>query len=63
MGISPGIPIVVAGEEITENIVKYVLEKREQGVELHRKSGVCKDELWINVVVFDTGDVGDRRKI
>lgn len=46
----PGIPVVVAGEEITENTVGYVLEKKEQGVELHRKNGTCKGELSVRVV-------------
>jgi len=46
----PGIPVVVAGEEITEATVAYLTEKRKQGVELHRKSGTCKGEIFINIV-------------
>ena len=38
----PGIPVVVAGEEITEATKDYLLEKQSQGVELHRKSGSCQ---------------------
>jgi len=48
----PGIPVVVAGEEITDETVEYLLEKQKKGVELHRRSGVCKGEPLINVVVF-----------
>ena len=47
----PGIPVVVAGEEISEELAAYLSEKRKQGVELHRKNGMCKGELLINVVV------------
>ncbi len=47
----PGIPVVVAGEVITEELVEYLTEKQKMGVELHRKSGVCKDELLIRVVM------------
>lgn len=46
----PGISVVVAGEEITEATVAYLTEKRKQGVELHRKSGTCKGEIFINIV-------------
>lgn len=46
----PGIPVVVAGEEITEAMVKYLNEKRARGVELHRRSGTCKGEFLVNVV-------------
>ena len=46
----PGIPVVVAGEEITEETVAYLSEKQKHGVELHRKSGTCKDELVIYVI-------------
>ncbi len=46
----PGIPVVAAGEEITCGTVEYLLEKQRQGVELHRKSGVCKEKLFICVV-------------
>ena len=51
----PGIPVVIAGEEITEELVEYLTEKRKHGVELHRKSGVCKGELLIHVAVFEDG--------
>ena len=43
--------MVVAGEEISEELAAYLSEKRKQGVELHRKNGLCKGELLINVVV------------
>jgi len=46
----PGIPVVVAGEEITDETVAYLLEKQRQGVELHRKNGSCKGKLKICVV-------------
>ena len=46
----PGIPVVVAGEKITEAVVAYLTGKQKQGVELHRKSGTCKGELLVNVV-------------
>lgn len=45
----PGIPVVVAGEEITEDVIAYLTEKRRQGVELHRMNGSCKEELMITV--------------
>lgn len=47
----PGIPVVVAGEVITEEIVAYVKSKKEQEVTLHRKDGVCKERLWLSVIV------------
>jgi len=46
----PGIPVVVAGEEITEETKKFLLEKQSQGVELHRKSGTCNGKLLLTVV-------------
>ncbi len=46
----PGIPVVVAGEEITGETVVYLFEKQRQGVELHRKNGSCKGELRFCVV-------------
>ncbi len=49
----PGIPVVVAGEEITEETKEYLLEKQRQGVELHRKSGSCKGELSLEVVIVE----------
>ncbi len=48
----PGIPVVVAGEEITEGMVSYLNEKRAQGVELHRRSGVCTEKIYITVDKF-----------
>jgi len=47
----PGIPVVVAGEEITEATKDYLLEKQSQGVELHRKSGSCKGKVVLEVVI------------
>ena len=46
----PGIPVVVAGEELTEETTNYLLEKKSLGVELHRKSGNCKGTLLLEVV-------------
>lgn len=46
----PGIPVVVAGEELTEETKNYLLEKQSLGVELHRKSGNCKGALLLEVV-------------
>ncbi len=46
----PGIPVVVAGEEITEKTIAYVNRKKEQGVTLHRKSGACKEGLFLSVI-------------
>lgn len=46
----PGIPVVVAGEAVTEELVEFLTEKQTMGVELHRKSGVCKGELLLRVV-------------
>lgn len=46
----PGIPVVIAGDEITEAMAAYLYEKQRQGVELHRKSGTCEGELLVNVV-------------
>ena len=46
----PGIPVVVAGEEITEETKEYLLEKQRMGVELHRKSGSCKGKLLLEVL-------------
>lgn len=47
----PGIPVVAAGEEITEETVAYLTEKQAHGVELHRNSGTCKEKLSVKVVV------------
>ncbi len=47
----PGIPVVVAGEKITEEVKCYLSEKQKQGVELHRMKGSCKETLSVNVVV------------
>lgn len=47
----PGIPVVVAGEEMTKELAEYLAEKKKQGVELHRKSGTCKGEVFLRVAV------------
>ncbi len=47
----PGIPVVVAGEEITEEIKEYLLEKQKQGVGLHRNGGSCSGKLSLSVVI------------
>lgn len=46
----PGIPVVVAGEAVTEETVAYLTEKQTQGVELHRNSGTCKEKLLLKVL-------------
>lgn len=46
----PGIPVVVAGEEISEELAEYLLEKQRRGVDLHRRSGTCKGEFRIRVI-------------
>jgi len=46
----PGIPVVVAGEEITEETIEYLTERQAHGVELHRNSGSCKGKLLLAVL-------------
>ena len=46
----PGIPVVVAGEEITKETATYLLEKQSQGVALHRTNGSCKERVLLKVV-------------
>lgn len=46
----PGIPVVVAGEVVSEETAAYLLEKQKQGVELHRRSETCKGEPLIRVI-------------
>ncbi len=46
----PGIPIVVAGEEITEETIAYLKKKQEQGTALHRKSGAVTGQLYVRVI-------------
>lgn len=53
----PGIPVVVAGEEVTEPMVTWLTEKQNRGVELHKRSGSCKGRLCLRVVAEE----GQRR--
>ena len=46
----PGIPVVVAGEILTEDTVTWLMEKQKQGVALHRGSGSCKEEPVLRVL-------------
>lgn len=43
----PGIPLLVPGEEISEEMVRFLLHKEEGGVHLHRTSG--GEEGWLLV--------------
>lgn len=49
----PGIPLVVAGERITKEVVSYLEEKVQNGVALHKNGGVMRKTLTIKVM--DTG--------
>lgn len=46
----PGIPLLVPGEEISEEMVDFLLHKEEGGVRLHRTSGGT--EGWLRVHSF-----------
>lgn len=46
----PGIPLLVPGEEISEEMVRFLLHKEEGGVRLHRTSGGA--EGWLRVQSF-----------
>ena len=45
----PGIPVVIAGEVITEESVAYLKKKQELGIALHGKNGVCKNPVILRV--------------
>lgn len=46
----PGIPVVVAGERITKELVACLEEKVKNGIELHRNGGVIKGPLTIKTI-------------
>lgn len=41
----PGIPLLVPGEEITEDMVKFLLEKEKQGIRIHRNYMGAEDSI------------------
>lgn len=46
----PGIPVVIAGERITEETIAYLRQKQALGVTLHRRTGACTEELYLRVI-------------
>ncbi|MCH5273184.1 MAG: aminotransferase class V-fold PLP-dependent enzyme [Lachnospiraceae bacterium] len=46
----PGIPLLVPGEEISEEMVRFLLQKEESGVRLHRTGGDGKERGKVRVV-------------